>query len=187
MYEARDRCILEMSGWLSAEDDTRLTPYERLVDRLGFRLQGERLIDPPAGSAGFDLSVPSAGTEFELRRALYELFLENFASEKCLAIDVNHGEWMFQPAELRLTTHFEPFPVSVTPWAEYVAFGSGDFSHGVFCNPSNRHLLVFGDSFVARFSEMLADRLVAAEAAVKHNGPSAAARGPVSLEGPMGT
>lgn len=154
---SQDEAILTAAGW-RPEGDASPTLYERFVDRLGFSLQREMLIDPPAGSAGFDLSAPHAGTEFELRRALYELFLESFASDTCYAIDVNHGEWTFVPRELKLTHHFEPFPVSVTPWAEYVVFASGDFSQGVFCNPWNKHLVAFGDRFVARFSDLLRGR-----------------------------
>lgn len=171
MNAPQDEKILADAGWRPAEESTSPTPYEQFVSRLGFSLQRESLIDPPVGSAGFDLSVQGAGTEFELRRALYELFLESFASEACFAIDVNHGEWTFLPRELKLTSHFEPFPVSVTPWAEYVVFGNGDFSHGLFCNPSNKHLVVFGGSFVARFTELVSDRLVTAEVAAGHHAP----------------
>lgn len=158
----QDKNILAAAGWRTAEDGVFPRPYDQFVGRLGFSLQRESLIDPPAGAAGFDLSRPGAGTEFELRRALYELFLELYAAETCYAIDVNHGEWTFVPQELKVTSHFEPFPVSVTPWAEYVVFGSGDFSHGVFCNPSSKQLIVFGNSFVERFSILLFDRFVTA-------------------------
>jgi len=160
MNALQDETILAAAGWRSVEMGTPNSPYEQFVGRLGFSLQRESLIDPPAGAVGFDLSTPSAGTEFGLRRALYELFLDSHAADTCYAIDVNHGEWTFVPRELKITSHFEPFPVSVTPWAEYVVFGSSDFSHGVFCNPSKSHLIVFGDSFVRRFSNLLRDRLV---------------------------
>lgn len=157
--------VLTEAGWRSAEDGTTPTPFDRFVSRLGFSLQGELLIQTPDGSSGFDFSTVNAGTEFELRRWLHELFLELFPSDICYAIDVNHGEWTFVPGELKLTLLYEPFPVYVTPWAEYAVFGNGDFSHGLFCNPWNRHVVVFGHPFVARFSSSYRDRLVPAEVA----------------------
>ncbi len=160
--------LLTRAGWQSAEEGTTPTPFEQFASRLGFSLQGELLINPPEGSVGFDFAAPTAGTEFELRRALYDLFREFFLSDICYAIDVNHGEWTFSPGKLNLTSQFEPFPISVTPWAEYVAFGNGDFSHGAFGNPSNGHLVVLGEAFVRRFSALHKDRLVSAQVAATH-------------------
>ncbi len=165
---SQTKSILGAAGWHLAEHGTPPTPYDHFVRHLGFSLQREILIDPSADSVGFDMNVVHAGTEYELRRLLYKVFLKAFESKECYAICVNFGEWVFTPGDLRITSHFEPFPVSVTPYAEYVVFGSGDFSHGVFCNPTNNHLVVFGNSFVTQFSELLRDRLVNAQAAARH-------------------
>ena len=88
-----------------------------------------------------------------------ELFTRHCPTDDCFAIDVNHGQWRFIPSELRLTSHFEPFPVSVVPWAEYVVFANSSFSSGLFCNPRNQHIVVFGQAFVDRFTEDYRDRL----------------------------
>jgi hypothetical protein len=164
---------LKRAGWVEADEVAPPTPYDRFVRHLGFSLQGEWLIQPPQGSAALDLREIHAGTEYELRRALLDVFRKECAGQTCLAINVNHGQWEFVPDALRVTSHYEPFPVGVTPYAEYVVFGNADFSLGVFCNPWNLHLIAFGGPMVARLTGLHGVRLAPLERAAWSGGAGA--------------
>lgn len=152
------------SGWRNAESDTP-SPFDLFTSKREFSLQNELLISIPARAIGLDFNDADVGTELGIRKLLMELFREHFPNAICLAIDVNHQQRSFVPAEVSMDQNCEPWPFNVTPWAEYATMGNPIFSHGVFCNPINNHMVVYGKPFEEAFAAGFPNLLVDAKAA----------------------
>ena len=154
---------LTLSGWIEVDGDDSPSPFDIFVQHRNFTLKSDLLVSIPEGSIGLDFNEDDESDEFKIRKILVAFFKTAFANEKCYAIDVNHKEFEFKPSELEIDEHGEPWPFRVKPWAEYIVIANSDFSHGVFSNPRNNHMVVFGSELAAKFAEAFPQRIADAK------------------------
>ena len=131
------------------------------------------LISVPNGSIGLDFKDAPPKNELtedevKIRKAIFAVFKSSLGNQRCFAIDVNHYQFEFKPNDLVIDDDGNPWPFRMTPWGEYLVIANAEFAHGVFCNPRNNHMVVFGEKLVQRFSEDFSERIVAAEVAAAH-------------------
>jgi len=152
---------LKEAGW-RLNDGNDL--YEAFVDRRAFSLQNDVLIEVPEVAIGLDFSnVPTSGdrdVEQSLRACLVSHFSRELPDSLCFAIDVNHSEYRCALGDLVLDSNCEPWPILITPFAEYVSFSDPSFDNGIFCNPRNKHMVVYGKLLSRRFAKMFSARMV---------------------------
>ena len=157
------------NGWTAIESSHENSVYRRLVETRKFSLQNTPIIDLPDATVSFDFSdvscqfpIPTAQQieiENGLRTTTIEGLLASPNSELCFAIDINHCQFSLVPTEV---DHRNPraWPISFTPFSEYIVFVTRCFQHGLFVDPRHRIILVFGESLTSRFSQNFSGRVI---------------------------
>jgi len=158
------------NGWTrQAKPIGERTIFEMLVEHRKFSLQKRPIVELPGSGIVLDFSkvrcsFPIATEEqitieSVIRRLLIEAFVECSGSDLCFAIDVNHSQYTFVPSEVDPDDH-NGWPISLTPFSEYLAFNNRDFSQGIFVDPTIQHMSVYGVAFESRFRTAFEDRLI---------------------------
>ena len=169
-----ERSDLARNGWIECNDDSD-HPFNTFAQKRNFSLQRSKLIEVTDLAIGLDFSdlKPPSRTASDLRknveRKLRKLAIDAFSEcspdQICYAIDVNHAAYSFRPTVVE-TKASTDWPVSITPYAEFIAFNTACFSQGLFVNPRTTMLVAYGASFCDRFSDDFRSRLVDPQSAL---------------------
>jgi hypothetical protein len=148
------------AGWHELDSQEGSVAFAEFTRKFNFSLQNKRTVSPRGAMIEVDFTDACRGAETSLRRLVIGLFQSAFPKEKCIAMDINHGMWSFEPSLLELTDRFEPMPVNVLPWAEYVVLADRQFENGIFCDPNELHITAYGQVFSEAFRSEFESRLV---------------------------
>jgi hypothetical protein len=152
--------VLRQAGWRELDSKEESTAFSDFSKKCSFSLQKARRISPKGKMITVDFTDASRGAETSLRRLVIGLFQSAFSDSMCIAMDINHGMWSFEPRLLKLTDRFEPMPIGILPWAEYVVLADRDFENGIFCDPNELHIVAFGQVFTDAFRLEFANKIV---------------------------
>ncbi len=154
--------VLRQAGWHELDSSEESIAFDDFTRMCCFSLHNEWKISPQGEMVEVDFNVANRGAETSLRRFVIRLFQSAFPESKCIAMDINHGMWSFEPRYLKLTDRFEPMPLDVLPWVEYVVLSDRKFENGIFCNPRKKHLVAYGkvltDAFKQKFDKQIVIR-----------------------------
>ena len=171
-FRARREAQFAANGWVAeskSKSNKQSSIFQQFVQSRKFCLQNEPIVELPVSAIELDFadvacSFPiqtkqQMSIESELRKITIEAFQAVDGLELCYAIDVNHSAYTFVASDV---DYREPdgWPISFTPFSDYLLFSSRCFLHGVFVDPRNKHISVYGETLTAGFSDGFPDRVI---------------------------
>lgn len=165
--------VRDADGWIQIPDAENEQLWASFTSRFSFQMSVTR-------SDSSAITVPSPFKTWSVTRmqAIYESDPEQFrknemqSREKLLhvcrdisgvhrrmnALSLNHNGYSFEPA-LMSARSLDSWPVPLTPIHNYSLFADPTFSTGLFCDPWEASICIFGDLMISQMQRQPLDCL----------------------------